>query len=266
MKASIVISYYKNIPNLELILFGLSNQSARGAFEVIVSEDDDAKETVDFLNIVKQKVPFPIIHLSQKDEGFLKCKALNKAIEASTSDFLIFLDGDCIPHPHLVKEYIETKRPGRAQYGRRVMLSEKISKDLLSRKSLNVLNFFNLVRCGCKRVEEGLYLTFVPQALKKKSTGLLLGCNMGISKSDLVAINGFDEDYVAPGGGEDSDVEWRLSALGTVSFYSMKFRSIVYHIHHQERFSKNQELKNEGILARKMQEGFFRCKNGLKKE
>jgi len=45
---------------------------------------------------------------------------------------------------------------------------------------------------------------------------------MGISKSDLIAINGFDEDYIAPGGGEDSDIEWRLQALGSVQFYSMK--------------------------------------------
>lgn len=164
-----------------------------------------------------------------------------------------------------MKEYIDAKQEGGALYGRRVMLSEKISQDLLSRKNLSVLNFFNLIRSGCKRVEEGLYLTFVPQSLKRKNTGLLLGCNMGISKSDLIAINGFDEDYIAPGGGEDSDVEWRLRALGNVSFYSMKFRSIVYHIHHQERFSKNQEQKNEAILSRKIQEGFFKCKNGLKK-
>lgn len=243
----------------------LNNQSARGVFEVIVSEDDDSKDTINFLNDIAPKLSFPIVHLSQKDQGFQKCKALNNAIEASTADFIIFLDGDCIPHQQLVKEYIEAKQEGRALYGRRVMLSKRISDDLLSQKNLNLLNFFNLIVTGCKRVEEGLYLTFVPQSWKRKKTGLLLGCNMGISKNDLVAINGFDEDYIAPGGGEDSDIEWRLRALGTISFYSMKFRSIVYHIYHQERFSKIQETKNEAILLRKIQEGFFRCKNGLKK-
>lgn len=265
MKASVVISYYKNIPNLELILLALNKQSAQGAFEVIVSEDDDSKEAIDFLNKLRPSVSFPIIHLSQEDHGFQKCKALNKAIEACSADFIIFLDGDCIPHRELVREYINAKKENRVLYGRRVMLSEKISRELLSNKDLRILNFFNLVRSGCKRVEEGLYLTFVPQSLKKKNSGLLLGCNMGISKSDLIAINGFDEDYIAPGGGEDSDIEWRLRALGTISFYSMKFRSIVYHIHHQERFTKTQESKNEAILSRKIQEGFFRCKNGLKK-
>ena len=265
MEASVVISYYKNIPNLELILLALNSQSAKETFEVIVSEDDDAEETIDFLNQITPRLSYPIIHLSQPDNGFQKCKALNKAIQASTSDFIVFLDGDCIPHRQLVKEYIQAKRVGCALYGRRVMLSEKISHELLNRKNLNLLNLFNLIRCGCKRIEEGLYLRFVPQSMKTKKSGLLLGCNMGISKNDLLAINGFDEDFIAPGGGEDTDIEWRLRALGTVSFFSMKFRSIVYHMYHQERFSREMELRNYEILNDKMKLGFYQCRNGLKK-
>jgi hypothetical protein len=145
------------------------------------------------------------------------------------------------------------------------MLSEKISNELLHRKKLSLLNLFNLIASGSKRIEEGLYLKVVPQSLKKKKSGLLLGCNMGISKTDLIAINGFDEDFIAPGGGEDTDIEWRLRALGTVSFFSMKFRSIVYHIYHPERFSREMELKNYEKLDHKMKLGLFQCRNGLRK-
>jgi len=53
VEASVIISYYKNIPNLELILLALNNQTAKGRFEVIVSEDDDARETIDFLKQIK---------------------------------------------------------------------------------------------------------------------------------------------------------------------------------------------------------------------
>jgi glycosyltransferase involved in cell wall biosynthesis len=265
VNASVVISYYKNIPNLELILLSLERQSARGGFEAIVSEDDDAKETIDFLDQIKPKLSFPIIHISQPDDGFRKCKAMNKAIEASSTDFIIFLDGDCIPHRHLVKNYVSVKQEGRVLYGRRVMLSEKITKELFREKKFDVLGFFNLILNQCKRVEEGLYLPFVPQRFKKKTSGILLGCNMGISKKDLININGFDEDYIAAGCGEDSDIEWRLKALENISFYSMKFSAIVYHLYHVERFSRAMELKNEEILAHKIQQGFFRCKKGLKK-
>lgn len=265
MQASVVISYYKNIPKLELILLALNDQSAKGSFEVIISEDDNAADTVKFLSEHKNDFSFPVIHISQEDEGFRKCRALNKAIISATTDFVIFIDGDCIPHKNFVQQYIRAKKNGTVLYGRRVMLSESISGSLLQKKNLSVLNIFNLLLKGCKRIEEGFYLPWIPQSLVKKTSGRLLGCNMGISKKDLLAINGFDEDYIAPGGGEDSDIEWRLQSLGTSTFYSMKFRAIVYHIYHKERFSKEMELSNETILNNKISRGFFICKNGIKK-
>jgi len=263
--ASVVISYYKNIQNLEIILLALNNQTAKGSFEVIVSEDDDAEETVKFINAQKSIVSFPLLHISQSDNGFRKCKALNTSLTTATTDFVIFLDGDCVPHEKLVEEYIKAKQPGRVLYGRRVMLSEKISSQLLQSKKLSILNFFNLLITKCNRVEEGLYLKIVPQFLKKKESGWLLGCNMGISKSDLIAINGFDEDYIAPGGGEDTDIEWRLQARGSIQFYSMKFRAIVYHLYHNERLTAALEAIALKIVGQKKKNGFFICKNGLSK-
>jgi glycosyltransferase involved in cell wall biosynthesis len=264
-EASVIISYYKNLQNLEIILLALNNQTAKGNFEVIISEDDDAKETLDFISQQRLVLSFSLLHVSQADEGFRKCKALNNSLIAATTNFIIFIDGDCVPHEKLVEEYIKAKRTGRILYGRRVMLSEKISSQLLQSKKLSILNFFNLIITKCRRAEEGLYLKIIPQFLKKKKSGRLLGCNMGISKSDLMAINGFDEDYVAPGGGEDTDIEWRLQALNTIEFYSMKYRAIVYHIYHIERFSSAMEIKTRAFVEQKIQQGFFICKNGIEK-
>lgn len=265
MQASVVISYYKNLTNLALILQALNRQTARGKFEAIISEDDDASETIEFLKHWEKTAHFTLLHLSQADEGFQKCKALNKAVEAANSDLIIFIDGDCIPHAKFVQEYLQNKKPGRVMYGRRAMLSEKISQQLWSTNKLEMLNPIHLVATGCKRVEEGLYLPFVPQQFKIKNKDRLLGCNMAINKKELVAINGFDEDYIAAGAGEDSDVEWRLEALGNMTFYSMKFQAIVYHIYHPLRFTPAMEKLNYDVLHRKMQEGFYACKNGLQK-
>lgn len=264
-QASVIISYYKNIQNLEIILLALNNQTAKQSFEVIVSEDDNAQETLNLITQQKAILSFPLLHVSQADTGFRKCKALNNSLAKATTDFIIFIDGDCIPHEKFVEEYIKAKRTGRVLYGRRVMLSEKISSQLLKNRKLSSLNFFNLLITGCKRVEEGLYMKIVPQRLKKKDSGRLLGCNMGILKSDLMAINGFDEDYTEPGGGEDSDVEWRLQALGSIEFYSMKFRAIVYHLYHTERLTAAMETKSIRIVEQKQQNGFAICKNGLEK-
>lgn len=265
MQASVVISYYKNIANLEILLLALKNQSSKNIFEVIVSEDDNALATKDFISQQQPLLPFSLIHVSQSDEGFRKCKALNRAIEASSTDFILFLDGDCIPHRHFIKEYLLAKQPGRILYGRRVMLSDKISNVILQHKRIAGLGILNLLLKGCKRVEEGLYMPFVPQFLKQKKDGRLLGCNMGILKKDLLSINGFDEDYNFAGGGEDSDIEWRLEALKNLTFYSMKFRAIVYHLYHIDRFTPAMELKNNVVLAKKISQNNFVCINGIQK-
>lgn len=265
MQASVIISYYKNIANLEILLTALDLQSSKGTFEVIISEDDDAIEVKNFISEKKSLLTFPLIHLSQPDVGFRKCKALNSAIAKASADFILFLDGDCIPHRNFIEAYLSVKKPGRVFYGRRVMLSEKKTKDLFLNKGIDSFNFIDLLLTGCKRVEEGLYLPFIPQVLKRKKNGRLLGCNMGIFKKDLLAINGFDEDYVFAGGGEDSDIEWRLEALKKLSFYSMKFCAIVFHLYHPERFTQEMEINNNLVLSRKIEANHFVCINGINK-
>jgi len=265
MQASVVISYYKNIANLEILLLALKNQSSKNTFEVIISEDDDALETKSFISQQQALLPFPLIHVSQSDEGFRKCRALNRAIAASSTDFILFLDGDCVPHKHFVKQYLLAKKSGRVLYGRRVMLSDRFSSDLIQNKIFTGLTILNLFLKGCKRIEEGFYLPFVPQLFKQKSNGRLLGCNMGILKKDLLSINGFDEDYNFTGGGEDSDIEWRLEALKNLTFYSMKFDAIVYHLYHVDRFTPEMEQKNNLVLEKKITQNNFFCINGIQK-
>ena len=265
MQASVVISYYKNIANLEILLLALKNQSSKNTFEVIISEDDDALETKNFISQQQPLLPFSLIHVSQSDEGFRKCRALNRAIAASSTDFILFLDGDCIPHKHFVKQYLLAKKPGRVLYGRRVMLSDRFSSILFKNKNFAEITNLNLLLKGCKRVEEGLYLPFVPQRFKQKNKGRLLGCNMGIFKKDLLSINGFDEDYVVARNGEDSDIEWRLEALKSLTFYSMKFSAIVYHLYHVERNTPEIDQKNNVILENKIIQNNFFCINGIQK-
>jgi glycosyltransferase involved in cell wall biosynthesis len=264
MQASVIISYYKNLAQLQLLLRALNMQSALGCFEVIISEDDDAPQTIAFMNELKYGLGFPLIHVSHPDQGFRKCKALNNAIRAANAELLIFFDGDCIPHKKCVQQYIKAQSQGAVLYGRRVMLSENFSSLLIKTKNIKLPSLLNLFKYRCRRIEDGIYFP-VPRFLLKKTEGILLGCNMAINKKELLAINGFDEDYNFSGGGEDSDIEWRLKKLPYVYFKSMRFRAIVYHINHPTRFTVEQEKKNNAFMSAKITLGKFYCKNGLQK-
>src|SRR5690606_14106860 len=58
------------------------------------------------------KFKFPIIHVWQPDEGFQKCKILNKAILKANSDYLLFTDGDCIPRNDFVFQHLKHQEKG----------------------------------------------------------------------------------------------------------------------------------------------------------
>ena len=264
MQASVIISYYKNLTQLQVLLSALNAQTALGSFEVMISEDDDSPSTNAFIQKLKPGLRFPVSHIRQPDEGFRKCKALNSSIKLAASDLLIFLDGDCIPHKKLVAQYLKAQAPGAVLYGRRVMLSKSLSSLILKTGNTRLLHLINLLIYGCRRIEDGIFFP-VPRFFLKKSDGFLLGCNMAINKKELLAINGFDEDYNFPGGGEDSDIEWRLKKLPAVYFKTMRFRALVYHLFHPIRFSAEQEEKNNAFMLEKIKLGNYYCKNGLQK-
>jgi hypothetical protein len=119
-----------------------------------------------------------------------------------------------------------------------------------------------MIKNKTKRVEEAFYLPFLGQAFLK--TPKCLGCNMGWSKSDLVALNGFDEDYTYPGYGEDSDIEFRGKRSG-LTVFSMRYKAIQFHLDHA-RPNRENEVSNSQLLfeERKKRED-VRCKNGLEK-
>lgn len=261
MKLSVIVAFYKNIPFLDLIFKGLKKQTYND-FEVIVAEDDEAAATVEYLKEQSGMMPFPILHVSQKDQGFRKNEILNKALMAATGEFLVFFDGDCIPHRRCLKEYAIRAKEGEgiAFAGRRLMVSEELTNKMLATRDLTYLSLFYQARYGSKRLEDGLYLPFYR---KGKSNGLM-GCNWGILKKHLTEVNGFDEDYVRAGVGEDVDIEWRLIGNG-IKLESMKHRAIVYHLHHKTHYVTEDTAPNYAMMKIKQDLGNVYCVNGLDK-
>ena len=103
MKATLIISIYKNIIALQTILRSLRQQTEQD-FELIISEDGEDIEVRKFIE--QYQFPWTTQHLTQPDMGWQKNKALNRAVLAAQTDWLIFIDGDCVLHPRFVEMHI----------------------------------------------------------------------------------------------------------------------------------------------------------------
>jgi len=264
--STLIISVYTDSIALKLILNSLLQQTVDN-FEVIISEDGESAEIKKCLDNYYQ-TKLHIRHLSQKDEGFRKNIALNRAIKAARSNHLIFIDGDCVPHPAFVEAHQLYSNQGIACTGRRLELGENISRKLrsntfsltrLTNRFLYILNIHALIVDNAKNIESGLYSRTLARLTKDREIRLL-GCNFSCNKQDLIRINGFNEDYTAPGIGEDSDIDWRLVKAG-VRIKNVKFSAIQYHLYHPRMYGISQE--NITLFQNTKLSGNYTCINGL---
>ncbi|MBK6267183.1 glycosyltransferase [Marivirga sp. S37H4] len=267
-RASIIISFYNNPKALKLILAALQMQSEKD-FEAIIADDGSKKEVVNEIDSIKKNYSFPVKHLWHEDQGFRKNRILNQAVLAAESNYLIFIDGDCIPHRHFIHDHLHFSRKNRIVAGRRVNLSEKLSKSLtpeniLKGKLNRWLPSLLMESFGGKAryVEKAIYLPFesINKALGSTKKGVL-GCNFSVHKDGLYAINGFDMRYEMPCVGEDVDPEYRLKLLG-YDVFTPKFRLIQYHLFHL-RQSRDGEKINFEIFNETRKHQISRCDVGL---
>lgn len=266
-KASLIISVYKNTTDLKVVLDGLNDQTEKN-FEIIISEDGNSKEMKDFVDGYSSA--FDIIHLTQPDMGWRKNHALNNAIKATSSNYLIFIDGDSVLHHRFIENHLRFASPKSILAGRRIkfgpVYSEKLRKMPLLKFEKNIfLNLFALIKDGVKFIEEGIFinpdgpLQFIPIL---RGVSWITGCNFSCYKSALIAINGFDEDYIKPAIGEDVDLTWRWIGLG-YKITSVRNLAVQYHLYHKENWTSQEE--NIAIMESKKARHAYRCENGLEK-
>lgn len=252
-KLSLIISFYNRLDYLKLVFAALEIQSLKD-FEVIIADDGSNEKVVKEVKNFIANFNFPVLHIWQEDRGFRKNKILNKAIIASRTDYLVFIDGDCVPHSEFLNEHFLNREEKVCLTGRRVNLSKKLTgklnEELIKSKFLERNNFLLLIDSIFGETvdfEKGIYIKskFLRSFINKKPRGLL-GCNFSIHKKDILDVNGFDERYIHPSIGEDSDLQFRLELNG-VKIKSLNNIAVQYHLYHkiQERRKENLDLFEE---------------------
>ncbi|WP_221075306.1 glycosyltransferase [Agarivorans aestuarii] len=250
LKASVVIAFYNNIKALKLVLRALETQSIAD-FEVVIADDGSNSTTVEQLEMLQQNSHLQIQHVWHEDKGFRKNRCLNLAVQAAKNEYLIFIDGDCVPQTHFVEDHLSEAQLGRCLNGRRADLSPQMTRKLFDstkpasfvRDNFAFIIFTYLLGQG-KNIEKGFRISSntLRRYLQKSNKGIV-GCNFSLFKKDLLSINGFDQRYEAAGTGEDSDVEFRLRLKGIV-IHPLFYKATQVHLYHQElpRSTKNDFL------------------------
>ena len=158
--------------------------------ELIIA-DDGSKELVrTVVSRWESTSGFGVKHIWQTNEGFRAAKIRNKAIRISKADYLIFLDGDCVPHPRFVEDHIQLSEENIWVQGRRAFVEQKYVPAYFPRVT-NFMKWWILGRTSglAKGVRwPGVFWGPTDQGIPR-----IFSCNMGIWARDLERVNGFDE-------------------------------------------------------------------------
>ena len=237
MKISVVVTTYNRPQALSLVLRALIAQ-CQPPFEILVADDGSGEPTRLAIRQMAHHADIPIRHLWQNDDGFRAATARNMAVAAAQGELIVFLDGDCIPRTDFIAQHARLAQAGWFVAGSRILLSQTLTHQAevqqwpmhqwglwawlgqnFSGQTNRWLPLLNVPGQGwrCRQ----------PQHWQSART-----CNMAVWRSDLVAVNGFDESYQG-WGHEDADLAVRLIRHG-VHYKNGRFALTVLHLWHAE--------------------------------
>jgi len=265
----VIISTYNNPAWLEKVLWGFSLQTVSDV-EFIIADDGSGQSTTDLINRFKTEFSMNIKHVWQKDEGFQKSRILNKALEKAESEYLIFTDQDCIPRKDFIETHLRLARKGFFLSGGYFKLPMSISM-ALTLEDLKNESAFNLKWLFA----HGLKKSFKCSKLWKwrfwsrfmnlitPTTASWNGCNASGWKSDMIAINGFNEDMQY--GGQDREFGERLWILGLKS-RQIRYSAICLHLDHKRPYKTEETMrKNKAIRNETRKTNRLETPNGIRK-
>jgi glycosyltransferase involved in cell wall biosynthesis len=265
MSISVVVTTYNRPDALRAVLAGLAAQASR-AFEVLVADDGSGDETRDLVASFAAAAPIPVRHVWQEDRGFRAGAARNRAAAAAYGDYVVFLDGDCIPRPDFVDRHLALQERGWMVAGNRVLLSEAFTQQALAQQlplhDWNDEQWKAAHRRG--EINRTLPLAQLPlgplRKLAARRWQRVRTCNLGVWRRDLRRVNGFDEAFEG-WGYEDSDLAVRLINAG-VRRKEGAYATGVLHLWHREN-DRAAEGENWERLQQRIRSRALRAERGL---
>jgi glycosyltransferase involved in cell wall biosynthesis len=256
VKLSLIISAYNQRDSLEKIFRGLALQKNLPD-EILIADDGSSDGTQGLIENWRNKFTPPVQHLWHPDNGFLKTTILNKAVAAATGEYIVFLDGDCVPHRKFIGDHRTLAERGFWVQGRRCFVREPFVADFVP-GATPIVKWALQGRIA--RPAKSVRLPF-PIIRRDRGQRGILGCNMAFWRDDIVAVNGFDESYQGRGMGADSDLGSRVYNLGRLRKF-VYGRALVFHLDHPIAPRPHFDA-NKARLEEVLRSGKTRCEQGL---
>ena len=266
---SVIVTTYNRPDALAAVLAGLLAQSDR-RFEIVVADDGSTEATRQVVVSLRQRATDGprIVHAWQADSGFRASAARNLGVHASSGDYLIFLDGDCVPQTSFVSRHRQLAEPGYMVSGSRVLLSQQLTERILKGTTAQAharsLGYWLTQRLS-GNTNKFLPLFFLGDSARRHYRAVkwqrIKSCNLGIWRRDYARVNGFDETFVG-WGHEDADLVLRLARAG-VRRKGGAFATEVFHLWHRE-YARTTESANRKRVEERMKTGLIEAPSGLR--
>jgi GT2 family glycosyltransferase len=248
---SVVITTYNRSDALVAVLFALSRQTDRN-FEVIVADDGSTESHRRCLLESQVAKSLKLVHVWHPDVGFTASRVRNRGVSLAKSNYIVLLDGDCVPERDFISRQKALAEPGFLMNGSRVLLSPSLTQKVVTGgekvDGRSTLFWLEQRLLGNSSKLTGLFRLpdFVARIERKFSWKGIRSCNLGVWKNDYETVDGFDESFVG-WGHEDADFVLRLHNAGIYRKNGF-CATEVFHLWHKES-SRDQESHNAKVVT-----------------
>ena len=218
---TLIVSTFESPHALDAVLRSLADQSD-ARFDVVVADDGSGPDTAAVVEGRSGEFDGRLSHVWQPDDGYRLALVRNRGALASRGDFLLFLDGDCVPRRHFVRALYKSIEPGWFVSGRRLELSHALTRCAVEgRLQIHRWTLLRWLLAGARAEVSGALSLTSRDRRKTGRTGVpefeprdrAYGFLLGVSRDDFGRVNGYDTRFVG-WGEEDVDLAVRLRRLG----------------------------------------------------
>lgn len=259
MRLSLVFTTYNSPRWLEKVFWGLLEQT-HPAFDIIVADDGSTAETRAMIDRYRPgflRRGIGLDHLWQADQGFRKCRILNKAIVQAPHPYIVFTDGDCILRRDFLAVHAARAQPGYYLSGSYYKLPLQTS-ETITRADVQSGRCFDrrwLRAHGLPSNASRLKL-LPPSGITPWLNRLspvacnLKGANASAWRDDLLRVGGFDERM--QWGGLDRELGVRLQNAG-IKARHVRYDAICVHLDHGRSYRRADQVAANLALRQQVQ-------------